>query len=222
MPLHFGVMVTAVALAAVLAGAWLSDIDREYDSRARLLPDQVMTLLPEPKPLTDFALTDDGNRVFDLESLKGKWSFVFFGFTHCPDVCPATLAVLARARGSIARSTAGAEAIQFVFVSVDPNRDTAVKLRRYVDHFDASFVGVTGDNAQLASLAGQLGATYRVAITPGAENYPVHHSTALFLLDPRARYHAVFPAPHDAEAISKRFEVLREFDGTRSSSSSNR
>jgi len=203
-------MVTAVALAAVLAGAWLSDIDREYDSRATLLPDQVMTLLPEPKPLTDFALTDDGKRVFDLQSLKGKWSFLFFGFTHCPDVCPTTLAVLAGARDSIARNTVDAEDIQFVFVSVDPNRDTASKLRQYVDYFDASFVGVTGDDAQIASLAAQLGATYRVAITPGVENYPVHHSTAVFLVDPRARYHAVFTPPHDAAAISRRFKVVRK------------
>jgi protein SCO1/2 len=213
MPLQFSIMVTTVALAAVLAGAWLSDIDRGYDSRARLLPDQVMTLLPEPKPLTDFALTDDKNRVFDLGSLQGKWSFLFFGFTHCPDVCPTTLAELARARDNIAKRTVGAENMQFVFVSVDPNRDSAGKLRQYVDHFDTGFVGVTGDNAQIARLAGQLGATYRVAITPGVENYPVYHSTEVFLLDPRARYHAVFTPPLDAEAISKRFKVVRELEG---------
>ena len=211
--LHFSIMVTAVALLAVLAGVWLADIDRAYDSRATLLPDQVITVFPDPKPLTAFALTDDGNRVFDLQSLKGKWSFLFFGFTHCPDVCPTTLAVLARARENIARSTVGAENIQFVFVSVDPNRDTASKLRQYVDYFDAGFVGVTGDNAQIASLAGQLGATYRVAITPGVENYPVYHSTAVFLVDPRARHRAVFTPPLDAEPISKRFKVVRELEG---------
>lgn len=206
-------MVTAVALAATLAGVWLADIDRQYDSRAMLLPDQVMTLFSDPKPLTAFTLTDDRNREFDLESLKGKWSFLFFGFTHCPDVCPATLAVLARARDNIARSTAGAANIQVVFVSVDPNRDTAAKLRQYVDYFDASFVGVTGDNAQIGSLAGQLGATYRVAITPGVGNYPVYHSTGVFLVDPRARHHAVFTPPLDAEAISRRFNVVRELEG---------
>ena len=203
-------MVTTVALAAVLAGAWLSDIDREYDSRARLLPDQVMTLFSDPKPLQAFALTDDRNRVFDLESLQGKWSFLFFGFTHCPDVCPTTLAELARARDQIARSAAGGGDIQFVFVSVDPNRDTVGKLGQYVRYFDASFVGVTGDNAQIANLAGQLGAFYEVAVTPGAENYSVSHSAALFLLDPRARQHAVFAPPLDAQAISGRFKVVRE------------
>jgi len=212
-PLHFSIMVTAVALAAVLAGAWLAEIDREHDSRAMLLPDQVMTLFSEPKPLTGFALSDDRNRVFDLDSLKGKWSLLFFGFTHCPDVCPTTLAELARVREHIAKDTAGAGSIQVVFVSVDPNRDTAGNLRQYVSAFDASFVGVTGDDAQVANLAGQLGARYEVAIAPGVENYPVSHSAAVYLLDPRARYRAVFRPPLEAEAISRRFNVVRELEG---------
>jgi len=208
--LKFSIMITSVTLAAMLAGVWLADIYREHDSRAMLLPNQVITLFPDPKPLTAFALTDHKNRVFDLASLKGKWSFLFFGFTHCPDVCPTTLAVLARARDSIAKNTVGAADIQFVFISVDPNRDSASKLGQYVGYFDAAFLGVTGDNAQISNLAGQLGAAYRVAIAPGVENYPVYHAAAVFLLDPRARYHAVFSPPHDAEAISKRFKVVRE------------
>src|ERR1700694_6144498 len=210
--LKFSIMITSVALAAILAGVWLADVYREHDSRAMLLPDQVVTLFPDPKPLAAFALTDHKNRVFDLASLKGKWSFLFFGFTHCPDICPTTLAVLARTRDNIAKSMVGAENIQFVFISVDPNRDTAGKLRQYVEYFDTTFLGVTGDNAQIGKLAGQLGAAYQVAITPGMENYPVYHSAAVFLVDPLARYHAVFTPPLDAAAISKRFKVVRELD----------
>ena len=211
-PLKFSIMITTVAMAAMLAGVWLVEIYRHHDSRAVFLPSHVITLFPDPKPLTAFALTDDKNRVFDLASLKGKWSFLFFGFTHCPDVCPTTLAVLARARDSIVKNTAGAEDIQFVFISVDPNRDTAGKLRQYVNYFDTTFLGVTGDDAQIGNLAGQLGAAYQVAITPGIENYPVYHSAAVFLVDPLARYHAVFTPPLDAAAISKRFKVVRELD----------
>jgi protein SCO1/2 len=177
-----------------------------------LLPDKVMTLFPDPKPLTAFALTDHQNRVFDLASLKSKWSFLFFGFTHCPDICPTTLAILARARDNIAKSAVGAEDIQIVFISVDPNRDTASKLKQYVDYFDTTFLGVTGDDAQIGNLAGQLGAAYQVAITPGMENYPVYHSAAVFLVDPQARYHAVFTPPLDAGVISTRFKVVRELE----------
>jgi len=213
--LKFSIMMTTVALAAMLAGVWLAEIYREHDSRVMLLPDRVMTLLPAPKPLTAFALTDHKNRVFDLASLKGKWSFLFFGFTHCPDICPTTLAVLAHARDNIAKNTVGAEDVQFILISVDPNRDTASKLSQYVTYFHTTFLGVTGNDAQIGNLAGQLGAAYQVAFTPGMENYPVYHSTAVFLVDPRARYHAVFTPPHDAETISRRFKVLRELAGAK-------
>lgn len=214
MSLKFGVMVTTLALAAMLAAAWLAALDREHDSRAMLLPDQVMTLFPDPKPLTAFALTDDKSRVFDLARLKGKWTFLFFGFTHCPDICPTTLAVLARVRDNIARHALGAEDIQFVFISVDPNRDTASKLRQYVEYFEPTFIGATGTDAQIGNLAGQLGAAYQVAIAPGMDNYPVYHSAAVFLVDPQARYHAVFTSPDDAEAISRRFKVVRELEAS--------
>ena len=206
-------MMTTVVLAAMLGGVWLAATYRENGSQAILLPDRVMTLFPDPKPLTAFAFTDHENRVFDLSRLKGKWSFLFFGYTHCPDICPTTLATLARAHESSAKSTAGAKDVQFVFISVDPNRDTAGKLGQYVTYFDTSFLGVTGDDAQLGKLAAQLGAAYEVAITPGMENYPVYHTAAVFLVDPRARYHAVFAPPLDAEGISRRFEVLRELEG---------
>ena len=206
-------MMTAVVLAAMLGAVLLAAVYRENGSQAILLPDQVMTLFPAPKPLAAFAFTDHENRVFDLSRLKGKWSFLFFGYTHCPDICPMTLATLARAHESIAKTTAGAKDVQFVFISVDPNRDTAGKLGEYVTYFDTSFLGVTGDNAQLGNLAGQLGAAYEVAVTPGMNDYPVYHTAAVFLVDPRARYHAVFAPPLDAERISERFKVLRELEG---------
>ena len=206
-------MITTVALAAILAGVFLADIYREVDSRAMLLPNQGMKLLPHPRPLTAFALTDHKSRVFDLASLKGKWSFLVFGFTHCPDVCPTTLAVLTRARDKMVKNTVGPDDIQFVFISVDPGRDTPAKLGQYVEYFDTTFLGVTGKNAQIGNLAGQLNAAYEVGSAPGGENYPVFHSAGVFLLDPRARYHAVFTPPHDADAISKRFNVVRELEG---------
>ena len=206
-------MLTAVVLAALLAGVWLAATYRENGSRAILLPDQVMTLFPAPKPLAAFAFKDHEDRVFDLSRLRGKWSFLFFGYTHCPDICPTTLATLARAHENIAKSAAGAKDVQFVFISVDPNRDTAGELRQYVTYFDTAFLGVTGDDAQLGNLAAQLGAAYQLAITPGMENYPVYHTAAVFLVDPRARYHAVFAPSRDAEGISRRFEVLRELEG---------
>src|SRR3990172_699048 len=108
-PLEFSIMITTVALAAMLAGVWLAATYRENDSRAMLLPDQVMTLFPDPKPLTAFALTDHQNRVFDLAGLKGKWFFLFFGSPRCPGVCPTPRAIWARAGANIAKNAVGAE-----------------------------------------------------------------------------------------------------------------
>src|SRR5438309_7476394 len=187
-------MMTAVVLAAMLGGTWLAAVYRENGSQAVFLPDRVMTLFPAPKPLAAFAFTDQEDRVFDLSRLKGKWSFLFFGYTHCPDICPTTLATLARARENIAKSAAGARDVQFVFISVDPNRDTASKLGQYVAYFDATFLGVTGDDAQLGKLAGQLGAAYQAEVKRGAENYAVYHAVAVFLVDPWAAYLAVVGA----------------------------
>ena len=210
--LKFSIMMTTVALAATLSGAWLTAIYSKRDSRAMLLPSQEITVFPDPKPLKSFALTDHRHQAFNLSRLEGKWSFLFFGFTHCPDICPTTLAVLSRARSNIVKYTAAAEDIQFVFVSVDPNRDTAAKLKQYVDYFDTNFLGVTGEDAQIGKLATQLSAAYRVSLIPGMDNYPIYHTTAVFLLDPHARYHAVFLPPHDAEAICRRFKVVQELE----------
>ncbi len=210
--LKIGILTAIVTLAA-LAAVWLAATYRESDSQARLLPDRVMTVFPAPQPLTAFALTDHQNRGFDLSRLRGRWSFLFFGFTHCPDICPTTLADMARVREDTAKSTAGAEDVQFVFVSVDPGRDTASRLGQYVAHFHPTFLGVTGDDAQLRNLAGQLGAAYQVEAAPGVENYPVYHAAAVFLVDPQARYRAVFTPPLDAEVISRRFDVLRKLEG---------
>src|SRR5438445_12329074 len=159
--LKFSVMMTTVVLAAMLGGVWLAATYRENGSRAILLPDQVMTLFPDPKPLTAFAFTDHENRAFDLSRLKGKWSFLFFGYTHCPDICPTTLATLARAREEMAKSAAGAKDVQFVFISVDANRNTAGTPGQYVAYFAATFFGITGADAHRGNLARQLGASYQ-------------------------------------------------------------
>jgi protein SCO1/2 len=206
----FRLAFAGVGMATLLAGVWLVATYREHDARAVLQPDAVLTVLPTPKPLSPFALVDHERRAFDETRLRGKWSLVFFGFTHCMDVCPTTLATLAHARQQIARSTRGADDVQIVFVSVDPGRDSIDKLKQYTRTFDPSVVGVTGADAKLRELTEQLGAAYEVAPAPGQENYPVVHSSAVYVLDPQARLHALFTPPLDAKTIGARFNVLRE------------
>jgi protein SCO1/2 len=197
--LHFSIMVTTVALLAVLAGVWLADIDRAYDSRATLLPDQVITVFPDPKPLTAFALTDDGNRVFDLQSLKGKWSFLFFGFTHCPDVCPITLSELARALkqlGAVARR------VQVVMITVDPERDTPEVLKQYVTALDPAFLGLTGDARAIAETAREFKIFYQKTAGATPEAYSVDHSSGTFVYDPAGRVRLLVGYGQGAEVFA--------------------
>src|SRR5258708_8521449 len=102
-------MMTSVVLAVMLGGVWLAATYRENGSRAILLPDQVMTLFPDPKPLTAFAFTDHENRVFDLSRLKGKWSFLFFGSTHSPAAFPPTPPTSAPSHETMFKNTPSAK-----------------------------------------------------------------------------------------------------------------
>jgi protein SCO1/2 len=168
-----------------------------------------ITTLEAPRALAPFTLRDAGGTVFDLSRLRDRWSLLFFGFTSCPDVCPTTLASLARLRGQIDAPEGTAPELQIVFVSVDPQRDVPQRLEQYVKHFDARAVGVTGSEAGLTQLARQLGASFRVEYREGAADYPVAHSTAVFLIDPLARLHGLVQWPFEADAVARRFLEVR-------------
>jgi len=163
-----------------------------------------LMVLPEPRVIADFALVDDEGQPFSLENLRGHWTLMFFGFTNCPDVCPSALYDLNLVSEKLA-GLRGAEPpdIQVVFVSVDPERDTAEKLSEYLGYFNPGFIGVTGSQAQLKPLAMQLGIAYEIEEhEPGAERYNVYHSVSFLLTDPDGHLYGVFPAPHDAEKIT--------------------
>jgi protein SCO1 len=203
-------IVATVVVAAAIASSWLLWVSTGSGSGSASASDRVLTTFPNPKPLNEFTLKDDSNHLFDLAALRGKWSFLFFGFTFCPDICPTTMATLAQTSRRIREMDADASDVQFVFVSVDPRRDTPGILQRYVRHFDAGFRGVSGSEAQLTNLSRQLGAAYKVEYIPGVENYPVYHTTAVFLIDPQMRYRGLIRPPFDPQAIASRFGELRK------------
>ena len=130
------------------------------------------------------ALPDFDGKERTLADFKGKVSVVFFGYTQCPDVCPTTLSMLA---GAMKALGADADRVQVLFVTVDPERDTAELLRQYVPAFDPRFVGLRGDAAQTEAVAKEFRIIYQKV--PGAtpETYTVDHSAGLFLFDPAGR-----------------------------------
>ena len=154
------------------------------------------TVLTKPIKLDEFMLTADDDSVFSNQSLKDKWSLLFFGYTHCPDVCPLTLHQLAQANKELADKLESTPDI--IMVSVDPDRDTSEILQKYVRSFGENVSGVTGKNEELDKLTNQLGIFYNANKHEG-ENYSVNHSAAVILINKNAEFHAVFSAPHSIE-----------------------
>lgn len=166
-------------------------------------------LWPDPKPIQPFLMADQDGREFGLERLRGKWSFLFFGYTHCPDVCPITLSVLKQFERDL-KSEAGAP-VQVVFVSVDPERDTPRQVAEYVRYFSSDFIGLGGTIGQIQTLSSQFGVAFYQGERTATGDYTVDHSAAVFLTDVKGRLVAIFSAPHNATAMLLRFRQIRDF-----------
>ncbi len=129
------------------------------------------------KPEPPLQLTDQDGQPFDLTSLKGTPVFVYFGYTHCTDICPTTLADL---RTAIAQAALPAKV---VFVTVDPARDTAPVMKSYLDAYKAGFIGLTGTAEQIAAAAAAWGVQYSAEPADSSGNYEMSHTTDVYLVD---------------------------------------
>ena len=147
----------------------------------------------KPRIFSDFALVDHRGEAFNIERMKGLWTIVFFGFTHCPDICPTTLATLNDTYSKLKDSEK--ERLQIVMISLDPERDTVEKLGEYVPYFNAEFTGVTGNQRAIRLLAAELNIAFNPVPLSG-DDYTIDHSTQLVLINPMGHYHGFFKAPH--------------------------
>ncbi len=169
------------------------------------------TLLPDAKPIQPFELKTSTGQAFTKATLEGHWSFLFFGFTHCPDVCPTTMQSLAT---SLKRMTAAKPDLvlpQVIFISVDPERDNMHRLKQFVGYFNKDFIAVSGAPEQINSLSGQLGIIYAKVKNSPTSNYLVDHSAAILLIDPDGQFRALFSAPHDPDKISNDYLAIKKY-----------
>lgn len=151
-------------------------------------------VLNSPRIFSDFELVDHQGELFNQERLQDVWSIVFFGFTHCPDICPTTLATLNDTYSKL--KDREQERLQIVMISIDPERDTVEKLAQYVPYFNDEFIGVTGNKHLIRRLTAELNIAYnQVPLDSG--DYTVDHSTQLVLINPKGHYHGFFKAPHN-------------------------
>jgi len=157
-------------------------------------------MLAPRRELPDFTLIDHQGRAFGPANLRGAWSLLFFGYSNCPDVCPATLATLAvvdkrlQAAGDTVRP-------KVVFISVDAGRDTPAQLARYVPYFDPEFLGATAkDQPTIEAIARDFGVL--VLLTPRKDgSYSVDHSSAIFVVDPLGKIAAILTGPFAPDSL---------------------
>jgi protein SCO1/2 len=173
------------------------------------------TVLDVPVPLPDFSLTDHNGQEFTTSSFNRKWTFMFFGYINCPDVCPTALIDLNDVYHTLAKKDELIEkkyrvGTQVVFVSVDPQRDSVEELKQYVPYFNDMFIGLTGKPEMIDSLARPLGVGYRREPGKNSEDYLIDHSASFLLIDPLGRLRAIFSPPHNPKQIAEDFRKIRK------------
>ena len=173
---------------------------------------QATYLYDQQKAIADFTLIDHNNNTFTPDSIKGAWTFWFFGFTHCPDICPITLGTLSATVSKLKSTHNIKDEIKIIFVSVDPERDEVAKLKTYTSTFSQHALGVTAAEEQLAPFLKNMG-IIAVKQSPKTDStdYLVDHSSSIFLIAPDTGISAIFGAPHNAEDITQDFLTIHKF-----------
>jgi protein SCO1/2 len=133
---------------------------------------------------TDFSLLDPAGKMRRLSDFKGKITVVFFGYTQCPDVCPTTLGALREVMVALGKQ---AEQVQVLFITLDPERDTAALLAQYVPAFYPTFLGLRGDPATIDATAKAFKVYYKKQPGPTADGYSIDHATGSYVYDPQGR-----------------------------------
>lgn len=152
-----------------------------------------------PRMAPQIAQKAADGRDFALDKFRGKVVVLEFGYTSCADVCPVSLALLKQARERLGPL---AGKLQVVFVTVDPQRDTAPKLKAYLEQFDPSFIGLTGSEAQMAAIRSAYGITATKNMVEGSKTaYTMGHSSYLYFIDPKGRLRALMPFGRPADDI---------------------
>jgi len=167
---------------------------------ARKYPDYVRVLDPAVE-LQDFTFPASTGEDLSLSDLQGKWLLMFFGYTHCPDFCPLTLLDFVRVKENLG---AGAEMVDFVYISIDGLRDTPDVMHEHLAHFDSSFIGMTGDDDTLRLIQSDYGLYYKREVTEGlGAAYVVDHSTRSYLVDPDGVLRASFAYSTDPDVTAE-------------------
>lgn len=201
------VLVLLVGIIAIGAGIWLQNSHYSSEHEPEF---EKLIVLPHSKPLVPTEFTTHTGQPFPSSQFAGKWSLLFFGFTHCPDICPTTLHTLAQVKKSLLAKGQW-EHFQVMMISVDPRRDTPERLAQYVPFFDQEFIGLTAAEKPLTEFAKKLGILFVAREADAHGNYDVDHSAALILLNPQGQMAGVISAPHKVDEIASDLSKLARY-----------
>ena len=200
-----------VAIVALVLGLTVNKVlsSKSQGDPAALL-DAGIVLLPQNRSLPALSLIDQDGKEVAVDQLKGEWSLLFFGYTFCPDICPATLAQLRQLQGMLPAEAK--DKLRVVLVTVDPHRDTPEQLKKYLGFFDAGFQGLTGAQADIQKLASAVSISFIPADT-SKENYTVDHSVNLVIIGPDGSQRGFIRAPLNNDKLAAQLPQLLLSDG---------
>ena len=197
-----------LAIVALVFGMFLADhiFSMKHIDRNRLSG----TLLDAPRDVIPFALTGTDSQAFNEKSLVGHWTLMFFGFTHCGSMCPTIMAKLAKMHQLL--SERGVQPLpRVVMISIDPERDTLMGLKSYVEAFNPSFYGAIGKKDDISRITHDFGIAYAKITRKSNSGHVVHdieHTGAILLFNPKGQLMAFFTTPHNATGLADDYQLL--------------
>ena len=195
-----GLLIFGVVIGfAVILGAWfIADYFYAYQG----------VLIDPPAQAPDFSLVDQHGNPFTLSEQRGSLVLIFFGYTHCPDVCPVTLSEFKQIKSRLGSKS---EQVRYVFITVDPERDTQERMKLYIENFDPEFFALTADPQTLQAVWEDYGVYQERQDTGSAAGYLVDHSTRTYAIDGQGRWRLNYPFGMEVEKIYQDIvHLLRE------------
>ena len=203
------VVMLVIAVVVIVGGFVYTMVKPRLLSEGALRANGVF-LFERARDFGQFALTDDEGKPFTPDTLSGKWSLLFFGFTYCPDVCPTTMVELGKFYQQLPPEQR--EQTQIIMVTVDPARDTTDKLNQYVRYFNPQFRGVTGEFMALHKFATSLSIPF-AKVPGGGDNYQVEHSANIAVINPHGHYVGFVKGPLNIEKLQQSYATIQAVRG---------